>query len=378
MYQYDYIITGAGCAGLSLLVRMIRSGGFSGKKILLIDKAEKIKNDRTWCFWEEGEGFFEPIVHKQWDKVWFHGTGYSALKDMHPYRYKMIRGIDFYNYCFDIIKQQQNITVQYGDIEKIHSDTRETFVIVHKEKITASYIFNSILFESPALKKNQFNLMQHFKGWVIEANKNVFNPGEATLMDFRVSQQYGTAFVYIMPFSASAALVEYTLFTEALLDQGKYDEGLKAYIDKYPGMDKYIVREEEFGIIPMTNYSFPARNNNIIFIGTAGGRTKASTGYTFQFIQKQSGEIISALLKTGKVRVQKNNKRFAFYDSVLLNVLATGKMQGDKIFTDMFSKNTITDIFSFLDNESSLMQDMRVISTLPTMPFLRAGLQQFL
>ena len=60
--SYDYIILGAGCAGLSLLMRMIGSNQFNDKKILLIDKEQKNKNDRTWCFWEKDKGLFDPVV----------------------------------------------------------------------------------------------------------------------------------------------------------------------------------------------------------------------------------------------------------------------------------------------------------------------------
>jgi lycopene beta-cyclase len=63
MPRYDYIIAGAGAAGLSLLTRMIACGKFSDKKILIIDKAAKTVNDRTWCFWEKEQGFFEDIVY---------------------------------------------------------------------------------------------------------------------------------------------------------------------------------------------------------------------------------------------------------------------------------------------------------------------------
>ncbi len=98
------------------------------------------------------------------------------------------------------------------------------------DKIFAEYIFNSIVFLKPELKKKEYYLLQHFKGWIIETENPVFNSSEATLMDFRVSQQHGTTFVYVMPFSATKALVEYTLFTEKLLDPLQYDEGLKEYI----------------------------------------------------------------------------------------------------------------------------------------------------
>jgi lycopene beta-cyclase len=89
--QYDYIIAGAGCAGLSLLVRVLQSGKFGDKKILLIDKKHKEENDRTWCFWEKGDGFFENIVHRKWEKIWFHGKDFSSRFEILPYRYKMVR-----------------------------------------------------------------------------------------------------------------------------------------------------------------------------------------------------------------------------------------------------------------------------------------------
>ena len=67
--KYDFIFLGAGCASLSLLLRLLKKGILRGKKVLLLDKEPKTKNDRTWCFWEKEPGFFEDIVYKQWDKI---------------------------------------------------------------------------------------------------------------------------------------------------------------------------------------------------------------------------------------------------------------------------------------------------------------------
>jgi lycopene beta-cyclase len=75
--QYDYIISGAGCAGLSLAMHIINSGRLADKKILLIDKDPKRANDRTWCFWEKDKGLFESIVVKEWEKVSFIGEGFN-------------------------------------------------------------------------------------------------------------------------------------------------------------------------------------------------------------------------------------------------------------------------------------------------------------
>ncbi|MFZ9662091.1 MAG: lycopene cyclase family protein, partial [Chitinophagaceae bacterium] len=75
--QYDYIIAGTGCAGLSLAVALSDAGLTRGKKILLIDREQKIKHDRTWCFWEKEDGRFDEIVFRKWNAVNFHGLDYS-------------------------------------------------------------------------------------------------------------------------------------------------------------------------------------------------------------------------------------------------------------------------------------------------------------
>lgn len=359
---YDYIIAGAGCAGLSLLMHFIHSGKFAGKRILLIDKAPKTSNDRTWCFWEAKPGLFESIVRKQWDKVLFKSDEFSRVMDIAPYRYKMIRGIDFYEYCFEVINQQKNIEVMYAAVESI-----DDCMVANGQKFDAQYIFNSILFAKP---EGKLNLLQHFKGWLVESPQPVFDEDCATLMDFTVSQEYGTTFAYVLPVSPTRAMIEYTLFTKDLVEV--YEEGLRDYI-KFP----YKVCEEETGIIPMTNYSFPRSRGNVINIGSAGGQTKPSSGYTFYFIQQHSRAITDKIIRTGKPFTGPlYPKRFRYYDSVLLNVLATGKLSGKRVFTDLFRKNKPAHILQFLNNESSFLTDLRIISSLPTIPFLKAGLQE--
>ncbi|MBC7874588.1 MAG: lycopene cyclase [Ferruginibacter sp.] len=376
--KYDYIIAGAGCAGLSLAVHMIHSGKFSDKKILIIDKESKQKNDRTWCFWETGAGLFDPIVYKKWNTAWFHGKEFSRLLELAPYQYKLVRGIDFYEYCFALVRQHPNFEITTGDIQEIKTGAGQAWIQTGAGKLFASYIFNSILFEKPELKKGEYYLLQHFKGWIIETAIPVFNTQEATLMDFRVSQQRGTTFVYVMPFTATSALVEYTLFTGELLEPARYDEGLRNYIDEFIHPGAYQVVEEEFGVIPMTNHKFPRGAGQIVNIGTAGGQTKPSSGYTFRFIQKHSARIVENLIKKGDpyITLTGGTGRFRFYDSTLLHILQYNKLPGDKIFTGLFKKNKPRQVLRFLDNESSLSDELKIISSLPTWPFLKAALKQ--
>jgi lycopene beta-cyclase len=113
-------------------------------------------------------------------------------------------------------------------------------------------------------------------------------------------------------------------------------------------------------------------------IGTAGGQTKASSGYTFKFIQKHSEALVQSLLTNEHPILKKDiySRRFSLYDTTMLNVLYNDKAKGDKIFSDMFSKNSPDKILRFLDNESSLEDELNIIGSLPGMVFTRAAMQE--
>ncbi len=208
--------------------------------------------------------------------------------------------------------------------------------------------------------------------------KTYLTPEQATLMDFRVAQNNGTTFVYVLPLSANKALVEYTLFSEKLLDKNEYALPLANYIEQILRIKDYTICEKEFGVIPMTNEYFSFYKNSMYQIGTAGGQTKASTGYTFSFIQKQADEIVNALVNgTSLLKIKKTAKRFLFYDSTLLHILSKKLLEGKKIFSLLFKKNKASTIFSFLNNETNILQEIKLLNTLPKKVFMKAGLQEF-
>jgi lycopene beta-cyclase len=72
----------------------------------------------------------------------------------------------------------------------------------------------------------------------------------------------------------------------------------------------------------------------------------------------------------------KTAKRFRFYDNTLLHILYYEKLPGHEIFTQLFQKNKPQEVLRFLDNESSLTDELKIISTLPTWPFLKAAIKQ--
>ncbi|MEO6639084.1 MAG: lycopene cyclase family protein, partial [Ginsengibacter sp.] len=241
-----------------------------------------------------------------------------------------------------------------------------------------AYIFNSIyLAEKP--QQGKYYLLQHFKGWIIETDENFFDPYKATLMDFRMGQGHGTTFVYVLPLSETKALVEYTLFTENLLAKSEYDDAVREYVKTFLKLSKYNITDEEFGVIPMTNATFPGYKNGMYYIGTAGGQTKASTGYTFRFIQKQADTIVKELLKNKiSIKLEQPGKRFYFYDSTLLHILSKNLLAGKVIFSTLFKKNRASTVLRFLDNETTILEEIKLLNSLPKKIFAKAGLQELI
>ena len=398
--RYDLVFLGGGCATLSLLTRLIESGACIDKRFLIIDPSDKKSNDRTWCFWEKGSGYFEKLVHHEWGELDFKQPRFSDSLDMDGYRYKMIRGIDFYEYCLNVLRASGQVDFLQDEItdwsiEKTDSQgeildssgeiLRITGKKTEKISVKANLIFNSIPLDLGKKQPGVVNLLQHFKGVIVESDQFNFDPHRATLMDFRVSQTEGTTFIYVLPLSKNKALVEYTLFTADLLSPEQYNQGIADYIGEFLDVTNYKIIEEEFGIIPMTTQRFPWYANGAFNIGTAGGQTKGSSGYTFQFIQKRSAQLAALLqnssdwskLKSTLIQLQGDAKRFHFYDRVLLNVLAANYYPGDQVFATLFEKNPAHRVFQFLDNETNLLQELQIISTLPTWPFLKAALKSW-
>lgn len=376
--KYDYIIAGSGCAGLSLLYRLLKTPLLQDKSILVIDQDQKKSNDRTWCFWEKSPGLFESIVHAKWNKLEFLSTGFKKELNLESYTYKMIQGIDFYNFVINYAKKFKNVSFVQETINSIDNIDKKAVLKTTKNRYTANYIFNSTNLFNPKINE-QNSLLQHFKGWVIKTEKPVFNPEIGRLMDFRVSQENGATFMYVLPTSTTEALVEYTLFSPRVLDKEVYTLELKKYIKEELEIDNYTLIHQESGVIPMSLAKFEQNPKlNVINIGTSGGYTKASSGYTFQFIQKNIIEIINNLVEGNNIiqPTSFKNKYYQWVDRTLIDVLLSNKLTGKYVFTQMFQKVPVERILAFLGNESSYLEDLLIFKSFPVKPFLTSGVKQ--
>ncbi|WP_293892377.1 lycopene cyclase family protein [Flavobacterium sp.] len=372
MKHYHYIFTGSGLSALMTVYEMVLSGKFQDKTILLIDEDSKKKNDRTWCFWDE-DNPFDQIVSKKWQTALFADKNFKRKLELEPYQYQMIKGFDFYTFVFEMISKHPNIHFAKQKVIDFQELGNHCVVKTDAENFTCNKVFNSIF--NPEIVKNQTRypfLHQHFIGWFIKSQEVVFNPDCATFMDFSVEQKDNTRFMYVLPTSETEALIEYTLFSKDLLPKEEYETEIKNYINQL-GITNYELREKEHGNIPMTCYPFWKHNTkNIINIGSAGGWTKASTGFTFKKTRGKSKALVKFLKYESDFKKFHKKDKFWFYDLLFLDVLNRRNDLGAEIFSSLFKKGNPTLIFKFLDEETSFFEDLHVIRKFPKGLFIRA------
>uniref|UniRef100_UPI004047AFFD lycopene cyclase family protein n=2 Tax=Flavobacterium sp. TaxID=239 RepID=UPI004047AFFD len=386
MQHYHYIFTGSGLSALMTVYEMLVSGKFDDKSILLIDANAKKVNDRTWCFWDENN-LFDEIVSKKWNQAVFANEKFNRVLELAPYQYKKINGLDFYELVFKKISEHKNIHFLNQKVVDFTELGNHCVVKTKEETFTCNKIFNSIYTQDQrsncmehsginpevVISQTKFPLIQqHFIGWFIKSKEAVFTPNCVTFMDFSVEQKGNTRFMYVLPTSSTEALLEYTLFSKDLLLKEEYELEIQKYIENL-GITEYEIIEKEQGNIPMTCYPFWKHNTkNIINIGSAGGWTKASTGYTFKNASKKSKALVQFLKsETDFTKFHKKDK-FWFYDLLLLDILSSKNELGSKIFSSMFKKGSSTVIFKFLDEETSFSEDLQVIWKCPKILFIKA------
>lgn len=374
MDQYDFIILGAGAAGLMLARAMAEDPWFESSRILIIEKEIKNKNDRTWCFWEEDQGIYDKILNRQWSQILFKGKRLNRKMDIHPYSYKLIRSGDFYKEQILSLQKAPNIEFLQASVLKIDEKIENVSIKTSVKSVTGDRVFNSLFdYKSILTQKDYPVLQQHFVGWFVETDKSVFDDNAPTFMDFSVPQKGNTRFMYVLPFSPTKALVEYTLFSSVPLEKYEYEEAIKLYLEDHYPNTSYKILEKEEGNIPMTCYDFESRNTDrVLHIGMAGGWAKPSTGYTFKNSMKNSRKLVQHVKKGFPLRRFSVKSRYWYYDLLLLDILDKNNQLGADIFEAMFRNRSPQLILKFLDEDCNWCQDLWIITACPILPFTKA------
>lgn len=371
--HFDYLIIGSGLAGLQLALELSKDPFFKTYKIGLIDPSEKSENDKTWSFWEQGQGKFDAIVKNLWHTAKFKSREVSLTMPLETYDYKTIRSLDFYKWAKNELSSKENFKFILDTVQEI-KDVNAVEVIGDYQSYSAKHVFDSRVPKEFYLKQPNYTLIhQHFKGWLIETETACFEPKAFTMMDYRFQYKESTSFIYLLPFSETKALVEYTFFTPFLVDTEVYEEKLKTYLKSEYNLSSFKILETEVGNIPMTDFPFwKYHTGNVTKIGTGAGWVKGSTGYSFKHTERNVTKIIENIKAGKRPSHQLFKKKFKFYDKIFLKVLHDENEKGVWIFESFYSKNSIKTMFRFLDEESSFSEDLAIMKSLFSMAFIKS------
>ncbi|MCP9290303.1 lycopene cyclase family protein [Gracilimonas sediminicola] len=374
--KYDVIIAGGGLSGLSLAWYLAK-GNYKGE-VLVTDSTFAPTNDKTWCFWSNKEPPFRDVIYKKWKKTWVSVLDYSTFRYLNEYSYYCIRSGDFREYVLRELKKHKNFDLLEDNILDFSSNQSKAVMLTKGgDSYIANYIFQSIM-KPKDLDRSQikYPLIQHFLGWEIKTYEPAFDPETFTIMDFDNEFEPGVGFMYVLPYTQSKALLEFTVFSEDVLKKKKYKKKIKHYLLHELGLDKdhYEIRRKEYGEIPMEDRPHvPYYDKNIINLGSVGGQTKPSTGYTFTRIQDYTQKLAQNLIQGFEpLPPQQSKLKYRYYDLLLLHILSNSTNDSLRVFRSLFKKNNFDDIFRFLGEDTNLRQDLKIMSSVPYIPFFKA------
>ena len=352
MKEFDYVIIGGGCAGLSLAYELEINDKLKEKSLAIIENRKEYKRDKTWSFWKVLDHNFDDCVIKSWNNFTINTSENSHELTNKKFPYQSIDSGKFYNKISSKLSNNSNVSF-YKNLNEINLENSKIFNSVFEEKIDKS------------------KLWQHFQGIEIETQKKIFDEEIINLMDFNCDQRNDVHFFYTLPFSKNKALVETTWLSD-LEDQSlmDYDLQLENYIKNNLGIKDYKINFTEKGAIPLF-YPSLKNDNKVINIGSAGGMTRLSTGYTFLNIQEHSKYIVKNIDKIYKARIFNLGNKYQFLDKIFLKVLEKHPEKMPNIFLNMFKVSSNT-IIKFLSNKSNLIEDINIISKMPKLIFFRA------
>jgi lycopene beta-cyclase len=373
----DLIIIGAGCAGLSLGVRLARMGK-RAPKTLLLEQRKAYENDRTWCFWGQHGDPYSDLANHQWTQFIVQAEKRAISLDCAFAPYHILSSQTFYNDALQSIGLNPLIELRMNSVllkePQFHQGWWEF------ETSAGQMRAKSVVDTRPKAANDLqgTKLWQSFLGYEIECEEAIFDPKTATLMDFSKANSEFVGFNYVLPQTEKRALIEFTVFAKRPYIQNELLSRLDESVIQYLGDKKFKILRQEFGLIPMGLATDPTLKNIIeahptyVYVGLTAGAARPATGYAFQRIQEWAAQCANSLLKKGlPITHVADSFLLRKMDDVFLNVIRNNPALGPELFLDLFAKVNSRKLVRFLSDRGHLLDYLAIVKALPAAPFLK-------
>ena len=340
-------VLGDGCAALSLAAR---ANELAGHRLTLVrPQGAPPETDHVWGFWDGPSlAAASSLARKRWHSWSIVTSRGKAILRSQERPYTALHRLDWTTQC--------RAAASRAGVATLNSE---------EAAIAADLVFDS---RPPPVPDGM--MLQHFLGLEVRSRRAIFDPDTAILMDFRVDQSRGMHFIYLLPFSATEALVESTLFTPSVCPESYYRGEIAAYLEAHFGLDEFETLRTERGVIPLG--ILPPRDPSIRGIGGNGGAIRPSSGYAFPFIQKQIDRAIATACEGRELDFAVPHRRVDLWmDTVLLTVLRHWPEWAPELFQRMGRALDGDEFARFLSGEADWPLRLKVIIAMPKAPFLR-------
>lgn len=374
---YDVVILGAGCAGLSLCLALLEQGATG--PILLVDSRTEYADDRSWSYWDIEPTRFTHLAQARWD-TWRVSTATEQITASAPASpYVSLAANDFYRYALARLAEYPNVQLLLGEAAGEFNEIPGGLdIATSRFRLRGAQLVDSRGFrptprELEDISRRSTWVPQKFVGLHVVASRPVFRTDECALMDFDVDQSRGLRFGYVLASSPTEALVENVYLQDVPVTEAQHRAELEAYLEKRFGLEpgSYHLLGEERGYIPMTDHFFnPRPLPRVTLLGTLGGITRPSTGYTFLRIQRSSDETARRLLSVDPETGRSRATRCSLLDRVFLRFLADHPERAPLVFARMFARVPAEGLVRFLSDRSVPADLARLILALPKVWFL--------
>lgn len=370
----DLIIIGAGAAGLSLLLALKELDYPHTVKVL--EQRNGAQPDRIWSFWNSKDlpFYMKAIISHEW-------SSWSLSTELHQrsmsdsfYRYCSIRSEHLGALAIEHAKQRKNVEIVFNcDVMSIECDADKAFITTANGTMLAKKVVDT---RPPPLQHKHNGLFQCFYGEEISINADIFEPSTVKLMDQLRYSELGIEFLYVLPFSSTHALIEFTCFSVSIIDKEILKARLTERLESMFEQRSYKVLRTEQAALPMysINRNLNKTPTNLIYGGIAGGAMRIATGFSFLNSQRWAQQCAQTLMHQGKlVTSTPINVVYRKMDALMIRVLRSDMKIGVTIFEQMFKKVKAKRFARFMTEQATTADVISVIMAMPKRAFLRAA-----
>ncbi len=369
----DIAIIGGGNAGLTLAAKLAAQE--NPPTTVVIEPKSATQRDCSWALWALDQQA-DQLAHStkgRWRRWQLIDETSRVVHSSNQYNYLSLSSADYLLGCAAQLKDP--VKLVEDSVKVLHPEQQHTNIETDKGSYRAKTVYDS---RPPNIAEE--GLRQHFLGWHIHTKEPIKDPDMATLMDFRVDQSRGLHFIYALPFSDHHLLIESTLISVAVQPQSWYRNAIECWL-RENNIEVAEIISEEMGVIPMDILipdasTVTSEQPLIATIGAASGAVRRSSGYAFQHIQQQIGQLAAGIAQGNMAVPTPVSSRLTTMDSIFNGVLLSRPDLAVSLYMRMARALNGDQFSRFMLGQATANDWLRVIAAMPKGPFIKQAVKQ--